>query len=112
MIIKKSERKEHKNADTCIVYEYEFGNKDIDIAEAKIRGRYPERGYSLNQECIELFFVKNGSGKIEIDGESKELEEGDSVLIEAKQKYFFEGKLDLIITCRPAWNPDQYKVVE
>ena len=112
MIVKKSEREIHENASTCIVYEHNHGDNNIDIAEAEIRGRYPEKGYSVNEQCKELFLVSEGSGKIETDGEIFELNKGDSVLIQPKQKYFFEGNLDLVITCRPAWNPDQYKVIE
>jgi len=112
MIVKSSQREKHENAPTCTVYEHKHGDKDIDIAEVEIRGRYPESGHSINEECKELFLVSRGSGKIEIDGHPFELAEGDSLLIQPKQKYFFEGNLDLIITCRPAWTPEQYRVIE
>ena len=112
MIVKKSQRKRHENADTCVVYEYEHKDENIDVALALIEGRYPEKGVCLNEICKEILFVVEGNGIIEIDGEKIELEEGDSVLIQPNQKYYFEGKLKIIISCSPSWKPEQYKVFE
>lgn len=108
MIIKKSERKKHVNSPKCIAYEYPLGDKDINIAFIEIKGRYPDKGRVTNKVCKELVFVVNGKGKIEIDGKKFLINEGDSVLIQPKQKYFFDGNLEIITSCQPAWYPEQH----
>jgi mannose-6-phosphate isomerase-like protein (cupin superfamily) len=109
MIVKKSERKKHANAPTCTASEYSLGDKDIDVAYIEINGRYPENGRAMNRISKEVVFVVNGGGKVEIDGKGFVLNEGDSVIIQPKQKYFFEGKLKTVISCHPSWNPEQYE---
>ena len=108
MIIKKSERKKHANAPSCVAYEYEHGDEDIDIAFIEIRGKYPEKGSAMNKICKEMVFVVGGKGKIEIDEKSYSLNEGDTVLIQPNQKYFFEGNIDLIFSCHPSFNSKNY----
>ncbi len=112
MIVKKSERKRHVNAPTCIAYEYGLGDKDIDIAYIEINGRYPETGRTINKICKEVVFVVRGEGKIKIEGKALQLKEGDSVLIQPNEKYFFEGNMDMVVSCRPAWSPEQYEHVD
>ena len=112
MIIKKSERKKHANAPSCIAYEYEHGDEDIDIAFIEINGRYPEKGRVVSKISKEIIFISKGNGKIEIDGESFTLNEGDTVLIQPNQKYFFEGELNLVFCCHPSWNPKNYEYTD
>ncbi|MBI5347524.1 MAG: hypothetical protein HZB66_02860 [Candidatus Aenigmarchaeota archaeon] len=57
----------------------------------------------------ELVFVVEGNGKITIGKVEHKLEKQGAVLIFPKQKYFFEGKLKLIVSCSPAWYPEQHK---
>lgn len=109
MLIKKSERKKHENAPTCIAYEYKHEDKDIDVAFIEINGRYPERGRCVNRVCKEVVFISSGAGKIEIEGKTFEVEEGDAVIIRPNQKYFFEGNLETIVCCTPSWNLEQYE---
>lgn len=108
MIIKKSERKKHFNNPNCIAYEYDTKDRDINIALIEINGRYPDRGRVTNKICKELVFVIKGKGKIEIDNKKFLLNKEDSVLIQPKQKYFFEGKLTIIASCNPTWYPEQH----
>ncbi|MFH1474055.1 MAG: hypothetical protein ABIE55_04170 [Candidatus Aenigmatarchaeota archaeon] len=112
MIVKKSERKKHANTPSCIAYEYGHKDKDIDVAFIEIRGRYPERGRVVSKVSKEMIFISKGNGKIEIDGEYFDLNEGDAIIIQPNQKYFFEGKLDLVFSCNPSWNPENYENVD
>lgn len=109
MIIKKSERAKHVNDVSCIAYEYGHKDKDIDIAFIVIDGRHPEKGRVISKVSKEIIFVCKGKGKVEIDGKSFALSEGDTVLIQPCRKYFFEGKLELVISCHPPWNPKNYE---
>jgi mannose-6-phosphate isomerase-like protein (cupin superfamily) len=108
MLVKKSERKKHFNSSKCIAYEYPLEDKDINIAFIEINGRYPDNCRVTNKICKELIFVIKGNGKIEIDNKEFLINEGDSVLIQPNQKYFFEGKLEIITSCHPAWYPEQH----
>ncbi len=112
VIVRRDDRVEHKNSENCTVFEYPLGDKDVDIADAFINGRYPDTGWAVNEEVKEVVFVVGGEGKVVVDGLEFGLKEGDSVLILPKQKYFFEGNnLRIIIACSPAWRPEQYKNV-
>jgi len=73
-----------------------FGEKDIDMSDVEISGRYPDGGRVVNEVCKELIFVQNGSGKIVIEGEEISLEKGDQALINPGEKYFYDGKNDII----------------
>ena len=89
-----------------------MGDRDINIAFIEIDGRYPDKGYVTNESVKELVFVAEGKGKIVINKEEYKLEEGDAVLIRPKQKYFFDGKLKLVVSCNPAWYQVQHRSVE
>jgi mannose-6-phosphate isomerase-like protein (cupin superfamily) len=111
-LIKKSERVKHVNSPACIAYAYEHKDKDINIAFIEIKGRYPDKGRVVNKVCKEIVFVVKGKGKIEVNGKELLISEGDSVLIQPNQKYFFEGKLEIIAACSPTWYPEQHLEVD
>jgi len=110
MIVKKKNRVRHENSPKCIAYEYPMKDKDISAAFVEIKGRYPDEGQVTNEIVKELVFVLGGKGKIVIDNKEHELSEGDSILIIPKQKYFFDGTLELIVSCSPAWYQEQHKI--
>lgn len=107
-IIRKSEREKYVNP-TSVVYEYPLGDKDINGAIAEINGRYPERGYAVNNECKELAYVVSGNGKIVVEGKEILLAQGDVVSIKAGEKYYWSGNMELFLACTPAWYPEQHK---
>jgi mannose-6-phosphate isomerase-like protein (cupin superfamily) len=108
MLVKKSESKRFANSSTCTVYEYEHGDKDLNIAVGEIRGRYPETGNVMNKVFKEIVLVNEGSGKIVIEGKVFSLEEGDSILIEPNKKYFWEGNMKLIMVCNPPFKTENH----
>ena len=107
----KHQAKKITSAQTCTVHEYVFKNKALDCALIKIRGRYPERGVALNEECSEIAFVKDGRGRVVINNIGFPLHKESVVLIEPKEKFYWEGKLTLIMSCAPAWRKEQYKII-
>lgn len=111
--IPKNKTSRFENSKNCIVYEYSFKNKSIDGAKVVISGRYPEVGYASNVISQELVYVLGGKGYLIVKDESKKviLKEGDCVLIEKKELFFWKGNMKLFISCAPAWNSDQYKLV-
>lgn len=109
MIVKRDQSVKYQNGPACVAYEYPTGTDNINIALIKITGRYPDKGLVWNEEVTELIYVVSGQGKFVLEGREYKLEEGDTVSIPPKQKYFFDGTLELVISCSPAWHPEQYR---
>ena len=104
--VKEAEKKESNPH--CTVYEYPMGKLDINIGVAEIKGRYPESGFAMNQECTEMGYIVNGSGKLVTEDRSVMLEEGDVVYIPAGERYYWEGHFTVVLPCTPAWHLAQH----
>lgn len=112
-VVYKNQTKKFKNSENCFATEYRFNDcNDINGAIVEIAGRYPDKGRVLNLECKELAYVIKGTGKIVIEDKEVELQEGDLVLIESGEKYFWDGDLTMFVPCVPAWRPDQHQEVD
>jgi mannose-6-phosphate isomerase-like protein (cupin superfamily) len=98
----------HKNSDACSAQEYTLNDPEINCATIEVNGRYPETGYVSNQECKELAFIQNGNGTLTLKGETVALNPGDCLLLEPGEEYFWEGQLKMVVTCTPAWHPEQH----
>lgn len=111
-IANKAQVKEFKNGDTCIAHEYPLNEKEIDTALVEVMGKYPIAGSAVNTVCKELAYVQKGSGKLFVEDKEYLLEEGAEVLIEPNEKFSWEGDFTLIISCVPAWYPEQHKLTD
>lgn len=76
-----------------------------------VNGRYPEKGFVLNEVCSELAFIIRGSGKVCTADETVELNLHDSVYLEPGEKFYWEGDFDMYTICTPAFYPEQHKNV-
>lgn len=110
--LSKNQTKIFKNSEACTAIEYPLGDKDINGAVIELNGRYPEKGRVVNLKCKELSYIIKGSGKAVIEGEEVKFGEGDLILIDTGEKYFWEGDATMFMPCTPAWYPEQYKEVE
>lgn len=110
--VRKDQAREHKNSNVCLAIEYPLGDEDINGAVIKLSGRYPDEGRVVNEECKELAYVISGSGVLVIEGKKVELSEGDMVLIEPGERYYWDGSMTMFVPCTPAWSPEQHKEVE
>ncbi len=108
-IVRAAEAKRYENAETCIAFEYPTGSKEIDIARVEVRGRYPLEGSAINKEVTELVYVEKGAGRVCVNDEVLSLGARDVILIEKDQRVWWEGNLDLVISCAPAWTKEQYE---
>jgi len=108
----KNQTIERKNSDVCVVTEYPMMDKDFDFAVVNVSGRYPNRKYAMNTKCKEIVYVQNGTGKVVVNTTEYLLNVGDVVLIEAGEKFYWEGNLALCISCNPAFNIEQHQVVD
>lgn len=97
---------------SCTVYEYAMESGEMNIGVAEIRGRYPEAGYAVNQECCEMGYVLRGSGRLVTEEREVVLGEGDVVSLPRGEKYYWEGELTVVLPAAPAWHPAQHAIVE
>lgn len=111
-IVKKNRITKHKNSDTCKANAYLMKNKDVSGAVVTISGRYPEKGRVVNKKCQELVFILKGSGKAVVEGETVKLAKNDLILIEPKERYYWDGKFTLFVASDPSWYPEQHKKVK
>ncbi|OHA01420.1 MAG: hypothetical protein A3H71_00515 [Candidatus Sungbacteria bacterium RIFCSPLOWO2_02_FULL_48_13b] len=111
-VVHKDQTERFKNSENCIAIEYPLGDKDINGAIVELTGRYPNTGRVVNLKCKELAYVIQGSGRIVVENEEINLKEGDLILIEPGEKYFWDGNLTIFTPCTPAWYPEQHKEVE
>ena len=110
--VHKNQTEKFKNSDACTAIEYPLKDNDINGAIIKLSGRYPNEGRVVNLKCKELAYIIEGSGKVVVEEKEVKLEEGDLVLIEPGEKYFWEGNLKMFVPCTPAWYPEQHKEVK
>lgn len=111
-ICKKSQTLTHHNNEHCSIVEYPIDMLAINMALATISGRYPSSGYAINHIVQEMAYIQQGSGSICVNGETTDLEEGDVVLVEPGDKFFWEGDFKAIIACSPAFSPEQHEICE
>ena len=111
--IKKSNAVKGANSNKCETIEYSFNDKDMDLGIATITGRYPENGFCVNTISKELIYVLDGNGKLYFENNCIEFEEGDSILINSNEKYYWDSAYCIVsMTCTPAWNEEQHKLVQ
>lgn len=109
-VIKYNNALKGKNSEKCKTLEYSFMDKDIDLGIATISGRYPDKGYGVNLISKELIYVIEGSGTLNFENERIEFSEGDSILIEPNEKYYYDTEYCKIsMSCTPAWSMEQHK---
>lgn len=111
-IVLKKQAIQRKNSDVCVVTEYKINDETLDFAIVKVIGRYPDKQRVVNTKCKEIVYVNSGNGKVVVNGKEYSLNAGDLVLIEAGEKFFWEGSLELFISCRPAFTVEQHQIVE
>lgn len=107
-----SSAKIHQNSLSCEVKE--FGDVGtIDGADIVINGRYPERGYSVNEISSFVIRVLGGTGVLATRNDSIRLTEGDVAFVGKGEVYYFEGQnLALFMASTPAWSPKQYSNID
>ena len=103
---------EKTHSNECSVIEHPLNHEMLDMAIAHISGRYPLERQAVNLECAELAYVIDGNGKIVINNIEHQLNTGDVVVIDPGEKFYWEGKMKLFLSCRPAWNKEQHQLID
>ncbi len=108
MLIKKQDRKEIKRSEAVTIFEYELTSKGLGFAIAKINGKFPKTGWTMNTVCEGIYYILKGTGTLLLDNKEIKLEPGDVYLIEPNKKYCIIGEnLELAEPTSPAWYPEQ-----
>ena len=110
--IQKDQAIQRKNNEVCWVTNYPIDDQTLDFVVVKLAGRYPDSSRVVNVGCKEIVYVHEGIGQITVEGKEYLLNAGDVVLIEAGEKYYWEGNMQLFVSCRPAWTQEQHHPVE
>jgi len=111
-IIYKKQRKEFKNGESCVAFEYPTNDRDINGAVIELSGRYPQTGRVVNEKCKEMAYIISGSGKLVVEDKEYELNTGDLVLINPGEKFYWQGNMEIFMPCVPAWTPQQHKFIK
>lgn len=112
--IKKQDSEKVVNSNTSCLLEYskKINDKDLDFCINTINGRYPEKGYCSNLKCKEICYILEGTGTIDKKDEKIEFKQGDVILIEKEDVYFWEGNCKIIMVCSPAWYKEQCRLLD
>lgn len=111
-IIKREDAEVFNNSSVCSVCEYSFGDNDLDLGLSTIEGRYPDKGFALNEKSKMIVYVVEGKGRLYVNDEMIYFEKGDTILINALEKYYWDAEYCVLsIVSNPAWSSLQYKVV-
>lgn len=111
--VKREEAEKIVNGNTSCLLEYskKLGDKDLDFCINTINGRYPEAGYCSNLQCKEIAYILEGNGTIHKKDNVLNFKQGDVILIEKEEWYFWEGNCQIIMICNPPWYKGQCKII-
>lgn len=110
-IVKQKKTKRVDASSTTTVEEYRMAHSTISGSTAIISGRYPEKGFAVNNTCHELALVLSGNGYIGTKRKRVAIELGDCILIKPKEKFYWDGHMAVFLACTPKWSPRQHTIV-
>ena len=73
-----------------------------------IDGRYPEKGFAVNQICRELAYIIKGNGSLATEYSIAKFSQGDTLYLPPKEKFLWEGKFTMYVVTTPAFDPKQH----
>jgi mannose-6-phosphate isomerase-like protein (cupin superfamily) len=111
-IVRANEAHQVKGSATVVATEYQTKDSDINVARVEIRGRFPETGTMRNNAVKEIVYVERGHGTVTINGVATLIEVGDVILYDKKEQVVWNGELNLIVACTPAWSPSQHELIQ
>ena len=111
-ILKRNQAHEYSNSANCSGFEFDLGDSNLDGAVVSVVGKYPVKGWAVNEECKEVVYVIAGKGKVVIEGQSFEIKNEDMIVIDKGERFYWDGNLKLFIYCTPAWSLKQHKQVD
>lgn len=107
-IVKYTETNKVSPAACTVIWEYPTMDKDISGAVAEIHGRYPEKGFAINERSKELVFVLSGNGKILTPSSQQEIDLGDVIFVDKGEKFAWSGGMTIFMATAPKFDPKQH----
>lgn len=109
-IIPSSKTNKIQATPTTTIWEFVMKEKAISGAITQINGRYPEKGFAVNEACKEIAFVISGSGSIATPAQTRPIGVGDLIFIDKGESFAWEtnGSLTLFMSTTPKFNPKQH----
>jgi len=86
-------------------------DEDFTVAQVTMDGKYPQKGYSINDISKETLFMLDGCFEVGIEKEKFILKKGDMLIIFPNKKYCIKGKGTAIDIITPAWEKNKNKIV-
>ncbi len=111
-IVRKSDRLTLTPEPDVKIYEYETDDAFLSGAVAEIDGRYPDRGFCVNERLKELVYVIAGQGLLVFRNKSVPFEAGDTLFIDHGEAFAWEGQMTLYIATAPKFDPAQHKEID
>lgn len=113
MLIKKKEAKNFEIPGGTRGLLYPSSPKgDQTIAAIKMKGSYPESGWSVNDISTETIFLTKGEFFIETEKEEYHLSQGDMFFVFPGTKYRIKGEGEAMVFISPSWEKNTNKIVE
>ncbi len=93
------------------IWEYLMDEESMSGALTSVNGRYPEKGFAVNELSKELVYILSGQGKIlSLSGEEA-FQEGDVVFVDRKEPFAWEGTFSMFMATTPTFDPKQHRIV-
>ncbi|MBU4246333.1 MAG: hypothetical protein ABIF85_02090 [Nanoarchaeota archaeon] len=73
-----------------------------------------EKGHETRireKECTFHYFIIEGAGNFEIDGNVKSCQKGDLVIVRKGAAFKYTGKMKMLLVSQPWWNPEQEEIL-
>lgn len=111
IIIKKAESNTLIPSSLTTIHEYLMKEQAISGAVAEINGRYPEKGFAVNEICKELVYILSGNGSaITTSGETM-FTQNDVVFIDKNESFAWQGTFSMFMVTMPKFDPKQHKIL-
>ncbi len=79
------------------------------VSSLKVEGRHGRIKTTLSDR---FYYVVSGAGTFDVGGEKFDISSGDLVVVPRDTPYDFEGRMELLLFCSPAFDPSHEVVLE
>ena len=110
-IIKKSESNKVTPTSSTTIREYLMNEQAISGAVAEINGRYPEKGFAVNEVSKELVYILSGGGEIFSKSGKQSFVLGDVIFIDKHEQFAWKGNFSMFMVTTPKFDPKQHKIL-
>lgn len=94
------------------IFKYPIPTRLMSISHMVVKGRHPEKGLILENDCAFAMYVLKGEGKYFVSGEVVDVKEGDVLYVPAGNTFACEGNFEYITVDVPAFYQEQQEVFE